>query len=166
MTVTVSVPCTPDRLQPATLAAVALSGLPYRLVIFNPDDPYGYGRWWRQQWEKGETVIVLEHDVVPTRGQLLELERCGHDWCSYRYDSDLYGRGPMFGLVRFAGRVMRDHPLAADVALEDGERRPTEVGWWEVDYAMARDLLIRGVQWHEHLPPVRHLHPGCPSGPP
>ena len=166
MATVVSVPCVADKLCRDTVRAVVASGYPYRFVFLNPDDDAAYGQWWRRVWARGETVIVCEHDVVPTKAQLATVQRCGHGWCSFAYHGSMYPRGPMFGLVRVADRTMHDHPFAADVALEDGERRPEPVPWWNVDSAMARDLMIRGVQWHEHLPPVTHLHPGRPSGPP
>jgi hypothetical protein len=117
-------------------------------------------------WARAETFIICEHDVIPTPEQLTEITGCGHGWCSYGYDDDLYPRGPMFGLVRFGRDVMVDHPAAAEVALVIGKRRDTEAEWWRVDSLVARDLMIRGVEWFEHTPTVHHVHAGPPSGPP
>jgi len=128
-------------------------------------DNGAYGRLLRALWARGETFVICEHDVIPTRAQLDLITSCGHDWCSFAYDDGLYPRGPMFGLVRFDSRVMAEHPYAAEVATEGGERRPTEVPWWDVDNHVARDLKIRQVEWFEHSPPVHHHHLGPPSGP-
>jgi hypothetical protein len=162
----VVVPFVAGKLQPATYKAVMARKGPAQFICLDPAEPAGYGRLVRRLWAKQADVIICEQDVVPGRAQFAQLDRCGHGWCSFLYDSDLYGDSPMFGLVRFAGWLMKRHPLAAEVALSDGEYRPAEVGWWEVDSRLARDLIIRGVKWHRHTPPVQHEHPGPPSGPP
>lgn len=163
---TIVVPYVHGSLCLETLAAVRGSGLYHRLVDLDPLDPGGYGRLVRQLWRSRCTVIICEHDVVPTFEQLRTLHLCGHDWCSYSYDGDLYPSGPMFGLVRLSGRLMADHPHAAEVALVTGKRKDGEAEWWQVDALMARDLKIRGVEWVEHFPVVHHAHAGPPSGPP
>jgi hypothetical protein len=162
--ITVYVPFVPGRLHEETWRAVIGAGGPAQFLALDPDDDGGYGRLIRRLWAKGDSFIVCEHDVVPTRAQLATLQGCGHDWCSFPYDSDLYPDGPYFGLVRFSSRVMRDHPRAAHVALHRGSGKELEVGWWEVDSCMARDLHIRGVRWHRHTPAVQHAHDGPPSG--
>lgn len=161
---TIVVPFVHGQLHPDTLKAVRGSGFYNRLVDLDPLDPGAYGRLVRQLWRSQVTVILCEHDVVPTREQLATLHACGHDWCSYSYDGDLYPAGPMFGLVRLSGSLMADHPHAAEVALVTGRRKDGEAIWWQVDALMARDLKIRGVTWHEHFPVVHHAHNGPPSG--
>jgi hypothetical protein len=185
--VTVIVPFVPGHLHPDTLQAVQYSGCYCRFVGLDPLDPGAYGRLIRQLWRSQVTVIVCEHDVIPTHEQLRTLHRCGHDWCSYSYDGALYPGGPMFGLVRLSGRLMADHPEAAEAALTTTEaergwgrlcddarevrRRGSpwtatgERQWWAVDHAMARGLQIMGVTWVEHFPVVHHAHHGPPSGP-
>jgi hypothetical protein len=162
---TIIVPFVHGKLHPDTLKAVQYSGYWCRFVDLDPSDAGAYGRLVRQLWRSQVGVIICEHDIVPTPEQLTTLQTCDHDWCSYSYDDGLYPRGPMFGLVRFSGRLMADYPHAAEVALVIGKRRDTEAEWWRVDALMARDLTIRGVAWHEHAPAVHHAHVGPPSGP-
>jgi hypothetical protein len=161
---TVIVPYVHGKLHPDTLRAVQYSGFYCRFVDLDPLDLGGYGRLIRGLWRSQVTVIICEHDVVPTRDQLSTLHDCDHDWCSYSYDGDLYPGGPMFGLVRLSGRLMANHPHAAEVALITGKRKDLEAVWWQVDALMARDLKIRGVEWHQHAPVVHHAHTGPPSG--
>ena len=158
------VPYVHGRLDPGTQMAVQYSGYRCRFVDLDPLDLTAYGRLVRQVWESQDTTIICEHDVIPTPDQLATLQECGHDWCSYSYDGDLYPGGPMFGLVRLSGSLMARHPMAAQVALITGKRRDLEAVWWQVDALMARDLRIRGVEWVEHLPVVHHAHVGPPSG--
>jgi hypothetical protein len=163
---TVVVPFVHGRLHPDTLKAVQYSGLWCRFVDLDPTDEGAYGRLVRQLWQSQATVIICEHDVVPTQQQLSDLYTCTHDWCGFNYDGHLYPGDSMFGLVRLSGALMARHPHAAEVALIIGKRRDTECEWWRVDSMMARDLIIRGERWREHLPVVHHAHVGPPSGPP
>lgn len=161
----VVVPFVHGHLHPDVLPAVKASRLPYKLEDLDPTDEGAYGRMVRRMWRLQRTFIVCEHDVIPTLDQLQEIARCGHDWCSYSYDDGLYPAGPMLGLARFSRALMRQHPHAAEVALVTGRRRDQEAEWWRVDSLMARDLMIRGADWHEHVPAVHHAHVGAPSGP-
>lgn len=36
--------------------------------------------------EERQKVIIVEHDVVPTGGQLLKLWDCPHPWCAHAYE--------------------------------------------------------------------------------
>lgn len=160
---TVVVPYVHGMLDPRTAIAVQYSGFYCRFVDLDPRDHGAYGRLFRKLWRSQSTVVICEHDVVPTREQLRAIVTCGHDWCSYNYDSDMYSKGPMFGLVRFSGRLMAEHPEAANCATMVSRELGTERGWWDMDSHVARDLKIRGVEWHEHLPEVHHAHHGPPT---
>jgi hypothetical protein len=163
---TIVVPYVRGMLNPGTYKAVQYSGHWCRFVGLDPGDEGAYGRLFRRLWRSQTDIVLVEHDVVPTAAQLDLICSCGHDWCSYCYDDNLYPDGPMFGCVRFSGRLMVEHPYAADVALVIGKRRDTEAEWWRVDSLVARDLMIRGVEWVRHEPAVHHVHQGAPSGPP
>lgn len=163
---TVLVPYVQGMLSINTYRTVTGSGLYYRLVRIDPDDLGQYGRLLRDIWCWPLDLIICEHDVEPTPAQLREIAGCGHDWCGYNYDDHLYPDTPMHGLVRYSRRLMARHPHAAHVALFTGKRKDQEVGWWEVDSMMARDLVIRGEQWQAHDSRVHHVHVGLPSGPP
>jgi hypothetical protein len=162
----VVVPYVHGHLDPGIVPALKAAHYPYRLEDIDPADEGAYGRLVRRLWRVQQSFIICEHDVVPTVDQLRRLAVCEGGWCSFSYDDGLYPDGPMFGLVKFSRRTMRDHPHAADVALVIGKRRDQEAEWWRVDALMARDLMIRGVEWHQHEPAVHHAHSGPPSGPP
>ena len=165
MTTTV-VPYVHGMLNPRTAQAIGRSGYWYRLVDIDPNDHYAYGRLFRQLWRSASTFVICEHDVIPTQAQLDGILGCNHEWCSYGYDSDMYGRGPMFGLARFDRSVMLAHPLAAEVATMADREHDIGRTWHDLDAHVARDLFIRGVKWHEHNPPVEHAHYGPPTEPP
>jgi hypothetical protein len=130
---------------------------PHRFEDIDPNDGGAYSRLFRRLWAAGETFIICEHDVVPTVGQIATILSCDHDWCSFRYDGDAYPGGPMFGLCRFDRRVMAAHPLTGEYATMADRELGIERSWHDLDAYVARDLLIRGVTWREHLPPVRHV---------
>lgn len=153
-------------LHPDTAVALQMSGVEVTWAKLPRGDMGAYGRLIRDLWAGGETFVVCEHDIVPTARQLAEIVSCGHPWCSFLYDDDLYPPGPMFGLCRFDSAVLRQWPLAAEVATIIGNRRDTECEWWRVDSLIARDLRIRGVPWVAHDTLVHHAHVGPPSGPP
>jgi hypothetical protein len=117
-------------------------------------------------WRSQRSFVLCEHDVVPTLDQLDEIVNCRHEWCSFSYDSDMYARGPMFGLARFDSAVMLAHPLAAEVSTMADREKMIGRTWHDLDAHVARDLSIRGVKWHEHSPPVHHAHAGPPTEPP
>lgn len=163
---TVVVPFVHGMLNPETARVVSYSGHWHRLVDIDPNDHGAYGRLFRQLWRSAVSFVICEHDVVPTQEQLDEIVHCRHDWCSYGYDDGLYGPGPMFGLCRFSSSIMRAHPLAAEVATMVSRELGIERSWHDLDSHVARDLGIRGVEWHEHNPPVHHVHLGPATVPP
>ena len=154
-------------LRDETRDAILAGPLPWRFVEFDRGDEKAYGRWVREMWADRAGLLICEQDIVPTHDQLLDIGTCGHDWCCYPYDDDLYPVGPMFGLARFSARLMRTHPHAAERALVGGYWGDEEAVWWNVDARVARDLLIRLGQgsYCMHDTAVRHLHVGAPSGP-
>lgn len=159
-------PFVAGRLHPGTSVALMMSGREVTWARLPRADDAAYGRLFRDLWAGGHTFVICEHDVVPTDAQLADILGCGHGWCSFDYDTDLYSPGPMFGLVRFGAEVMAEHPFMPDDALTLGNRRDHECEWWRVDSQVCRSLTIRGVPWHRHTPAVHHAHAGPPSGPP
>ena len=161
---TIIVPFVHGKLHPDTLKAVQYSGWYCRFVDLDPNDDGAYGRLVRQLWRSRTTVVICEHDVVPTREQLREVQQCDHDWCSYDYDHPDYHHGPMFGFVRFSGRLMDRHPQAAEAALTVGSKRDREAQWRHVDSLMAQELIRRKVAWVCHEGAVHHAHNRSPVG--
>lgn len=182
----VVVPYIPTHLRPETVDSVRGCDLPHTFVELRQDQPQGYAELIIRLWRAARTFIICEQDIVPTTDQWRTLATCGHPWCFYDYDDQLYPDGPKFGLVRISRQVMLAHPQAAAVALMDHTAVGGLVPWWNVDSAMCRDLIIRlgrpapegdtpearelaTYPWKRagavcHTPAVRHLHDGPPSG--
>lgn len=159
----VIVPFVEDMLHEDTLAAVQASGVQYSLWQIDPTDEHAYPRLFATLWERAETFVILEHDVVPTVEQLWTIIGCDHDWCSFPYGDYNQHVGPVFGLVRFDRRIMEAHPHLPKSAVHVGSDHPRPVYWWNVDNRVARDLQIRHVPHVFHTPPVLHDHRGEPT---
>lgn len=159
MPATIVVPYVDGMLSGETFRVVKLSGYHYRLVQLDRADPGGYARLIRRLWRFPCNIVLVEHDVEPTVGQLKEIGECGHDWCGYEYDNPGAARGPHFGCVRFSRRLMARCPVAADTALATGPNREQDRHWGECDAHLARDLFIRGETWQAHPGTVHHARP-------
>lgn len=155
---TVIVPYVHGMLNPGTYRAVRYSGHYYRFVDLDPIDPGNYGRLIRQLWRSQATVVICEHDVIPTREQIDTICWCCHDWCGFSYNHPDYHPGPSLGLTRFSAHLMALSPLTAERATLSDRERGTERGWRDLDAYITRDLTIQRVEWHEHSPPVDHAH--------
>jgi hypothetical protein len=86
-----------------------------RLVVYvhiDTDDPTGYAALMAQVIDRAETVVIVEHDVVPTIEQLETILSCDHLWCGYSYATGDRNRlpvpdlPPVMGLMRFDARLL------------------------------------------------------------
>lgn len=83
---------------PPTFAALLVTGWEFHPVELEAGDDFAYLRFFEYRWKVGAGFIVCEHDVIPVREQLEQLECCGEDWCSFNeYD----GGPPTLSLARF-----------------------------------------------------------------
>ncbi len=46
-----------------------------------------YQKLFLRLWHEGGSFILVEHDVVPSRGALKRLAECKHEWCACPYGS-------------------------------------------------------------------------------
>lgn len=158
MPATVVVPFIDGMLSRELLRVVKLSGYHHRLVQLDRTDPGGYARLIRRLWRFPSDIVLVEHDVEPTLAQLEEIGECSHDWCGFNYDIPTPAHGPHLGCVRISRRLMARRPMAADVSMVVGPNRDGDRHWGEVDYHLARDLIIRGEHWIAHPGTVHHAH--------
>lgn len=100
-------------------------------------------------WRKQETVIIVEHDILPWPGALEELEACPGFWCAYSYDQRGIGIFHSFGCVKFTGELMRLLPN-----IWEG----INTHWSQLDQQFEWRAFQAGQRPHGHRPPVIHLH--------
>jgi len=99
----------------------------------------------RMAGESGAEVLVVEHDIVPTRRLVSDLAACEHPFCAVDY-------------VVQAGRLWSSLPEGLGL----GMARITAGAW----AAVAEHPKVPAVAWtdlagvmRDRLPPV-HVHPG------
>lgn len=135
-------------------------------------DADAYWRLMCELWADGESVIVVEHDVVMSEAILRALTECPEPWCVHPYDSMCHKQcqevwANMLGCTRFRAELMAELPQALSSI------PPEQRDWHYLCDAIAGDkvggnpaplregsLRSAGHTHHWHEPPVRHLSVG------
>ena len=146
----VVVPYVPRFLRAETVAAV-----PGAHYVDVSGDHQAYWRLLRDLWDGGETVVIVEHDIVPAPGMVLGLFDCPSQWCAHEYRMDDI-IATAFGLVKFGSDM-----LLGTSNLISGILDQHRV-WSGLDSMVIAELHRRGYSEHVHQPPVRHLHEPAP----
>jgi hypothetical protein len=121
---------------------VALQNL-YPAVAIMRDD-WDYARLFTRLWRRGQTFVLVEHDILPPAGFPESLLDCPEPYCGHYYR---LGRrlGGTLGCVKFAADLIAEHSnLSFDCP------------WWELDGQVVAALGIE--DFHVHQPPAVHLH--------
>jgi hypothetical protein len=148
------VPYVAGGLQRQTLA-VALS-YDAQVDFVNVGENRTYATILAELWGRQETVLLMEHDVAATVGQLRSLERCAHPWCAFTYApyDDAEFEDPattvMLGCCKLSTEFMR----ATRRAWFD-----PSLPWWHCDVRISAFGRAAGIAPHQHFPNVQHLNP-------
>jgi hypothetical protein len=135
-------------LHPVTQMVLSVEPFPIRYVHLPEED--SYRQLMQQLWREGETVVIVEHDIVPWPGAIEELYGCMGQWCAFSYR--LFGGLGIFhglGCCKISSPLMKKLPNLWD--------EPTK--WDVLDqklYFAAREV---GQEVHHHRPAVVHLNP-------
>src|SRR5205085_3509198 len=138
------VPYVKGRLRPETLA-VALAHDDHVDLVDVEADGRTYARFLAGLWQRQESVLIVEHDVVPTRGQLASLASCDHPWCAFTYEPhedvsyDDPGAIVMLGCCKLSAEFMR----ATERAWFD-----LDLPWWHCDVRVS--MFGRGAGYAPH----------------
>jgi hypothetical protein len=134
------------QLHPLVPRVLATYGLKPEYVFLEDDD--AYRRLMQCLWDDGETVVIVEHDVLPWEGAVEELYNCSGPWCSCSY--------------RIGGAVGIYHGLGCTKLSAELIRRTA--GLWDRPYhwsVIDRVLLFTAreheLEPHPHRPSVIHL---------
>jgi hypothetical protein len=123
---------------------------PYRPTYIDVSETDGYLKLLRSLWHQGETVILVEHDVVPWPGALDEISHCPCEWGSYSYH--MHGGIGIyhgFGCTKLSAEMMRQTP----------EVWASWASWNMLDQKLLFHARSKGFEPHTHRPPVTHLNP-------
>lgn len=121
-----------------------------------------YWRFWSDLWAVGESVIVVEHDIVPSGPAIADLVTCAGEWCSQPYPyfvGDYHG----LGCVKFTGTfIAKTQGLWDQVAAMSDPQHPPK-HWCRLDGWAQIVLTQRGLTPCRHSTLVEHSNPGRPS---
>ena len=155
--------CPHARILPETRAALDHSGYEWIAADVTGSDT-AYTELLQKLWRVGETFAIVEHDIVPWRGALEQLDECPRDWCSFDYP---FGGSMHAGLgcARFRDSLLAAYPTAVDDTLGEATEIHPRGFWCNLDDRLTRALSRFGAAKHVHTPAVGHLHPypshGC-----
>jgi hypothetical protein len=109
--------CPHTDLTPETRAALDASGYEWTPIDVSGSDT-AYTEFLQKIWRRGETFAIVEHDIVPWRGALEQLDDCHHPWCGFSYP---FGGGMIEGLgcTRFKDIILAAYPDAVDDTLNE-----------------------------------------------
>lgn len=140
------VPFAPGKLRPLTEAALTRLGARFVQLDYE-------GSYWRllcELWEARETVVIVEHDILPWHGALDELAACPGQWCSFTYQiNGGVGIHHAFGCTKITAALMEAVP---HVWRDTADRR-----WHTLDAQLCHAALMAGQVPHPHRPAVIHL---------
>lgn len=121
-----------------------------------------YWQFWADLWAKRESVIVVEHDIVPTGPALAELIECANEWCTQPYPY-FVGMYHGLGCVKFTADLMGAVPdLWQRVAGMSNGDHPQK-HWCTLDAWSHNVLAQTGRHPCQHSTAVGHLNPDKPS---
>lgn len=155
--------CPHTRILPETRAALDNSGYQWTGVDLTGSDT-AYTELMQKLWRAGESFAIVEHDIVPWRGALAELDDCDEPWCAFEYP---FGKGAITGLgcTRFRDILLTGYPTAVDDTLIEHHEVHPRGHWCSLDGRLSHALHRLGARKHVHTPLVGHLHPypshGC-----
>ena len=122
------------------------------------DDDHAYWRLLCEWWERGESFLVVEHDVICRPDIIESVETCPEPWCCYGYD-DICCPGCMdawantLGCTRFRAELIVAVPDAVSSI-----KRPEHLIWTNVCDGIGTNLRAVGFTHHWHFPAVYHHH--------
>lgn len=130
------------------LACIRAAGPGGTNIIPIGDHEWGYADYWIEQWQKGETFINVEHDVVPRPEALIEMWDCPEPYCLCNYIYP-YAESPVetspIGCAKFSSDFIGSHQGIFVRHLH----------WHDPQHV----IIAAGLnKFHLHEPPALHLH--------
>lgn len=161
----VVVPYVQGKLRAETRAAVESWGGHYTFQQIDQDNDYAYASAFLGWWNVPAETIVIEQDVVPAPGQILDMLACERPWCvrPYHVGEGRFTTG--LGFCKFSVQLKRTFTSVGYLASRDPRGKGLGVHWKSLNESIDRQLTRYGVIPHVHRPAVEHLHyPAVPDG--
>lgn len=154
----VLIPYVEGMLRDLTETAVLSSGLSVVHGWIDRDIESDYATLLADAWTSERTFVVVEQDIVPPPGAIMELVHCGALWCVHEYPVSGRLYGPLLGLAKFSYALQLLHPDAMTDALHYRKGKRSWCPWRSCSEAVASHLMGLGIEPHVHQPPAIHLH--------
>ena len=163
-----------------------INGPAVSTAIFHCFNDYHYDSAFRQLWLFPGDLISMEHDIIATVDNIVELNRCPYPLCAFAYkvypastglDYPMYAHrtyegipiGPRWTPSRpiVEGELFSDHAalgltkLGYLARLQLQHRNPQlwiPTTWHELDTTISNAVRRLGYRWHIHWPEVEHDH--------
>ena len=142
----------------STLQAVGEQAPEFELFELSADEPTMYAEMVEHLWRIPRTYVNVEQDIVPPPVSIARLIQCEHVWCLHPYQVGGRISGPWLGLVKFAGRLLRQFPDVPRKAFYDRHTGKLDCRWQDVGRRLAGVLRAEAFEPHYHWPAARHLH--------
>jgi hypothetical protein len=153
----VVVPYVRTMLRPETHRAVLQQRPGAELVELPLTSPTAYARLLIAKLTLGQTVVVVEQDVVPPPTAIRNLLRCRHAWCTHPMRHGGHRKVDLLGLAKFGAWIHTLHPRWVECALLGGLGGYHWPHWRSLDTLIARYLRHVGIEPHVHRPDALHL---------
>ncbi len=135
----------------------------YTVVDKLCEGKYGYNDFLAENWGKGEDIVIVEMDMVPTIADLEELVSCSKTHCNFPYRPGLY---PIIRLKNFEtifftefwgmGFARISSTAQEQIPIESWNRASS---WLILDRSIATPLISKFGHYHLHKRLVKHNHP-------
>lgn len=117
----------------------------------------------KEQWNRGDDLLVVEHDIVANPQAIQEAIQCPEEWCAWRYEHRNGEFSPALGFARFRRELMAREPDLFDEIGKISDGRGARIQdhsrprcWQRLDVRIHDILGERGYTWHIHETPVEH----------
>lgn len=122
-----------------------------QVLDFPCQDDYAYAAGLERWWFDGESIVIVEHDIAPTPGQVRELIECPELFCSMDYAGPNWPSWAVSTIAACIGLAKLDSRLRKMT-----DRRPCvpRVHWHDVGGSLW-DVFGPA---HIHPGPVAHYH--------
>ena len=152
----------------------------FETEIIEAKDEYTYFETIKKYWKKKE-IIIVEHDLVPTKEQILNLIYCKEPFCSYPYFLDYKRKrlsisqlnyNPMindYSISEYPKGIFPEYADANGIGVSkislpfqykiNIEKYDVEkYKWTYIDTFLSKEMAKINQRWHLHYPVLEHYH--------
>lgn len=149
----------------------------YSPLIRKVSGDYGYWHALAEDWDKGDNLVIIEHDMVPNVAHMQAFESCHYPFCTVPYKMP-NGNWSLF--MMDLNHMVGDYPLVIPYNMPVkwiegsaiGLVRITKMGqklidlprhlqqhWSLIDVWLSYQMKqTADIMWHVHYPPVAQIH--------